>query len=237
MVVFRRMIEGKNLTKTFPGHPVFTDVSFSIPDDAVTGLYGPSGIGKSTLVKILCGTLRPDAGEVLLDGTTLVSDRIPYDRKRGIVIQQVFQQPRDALDPWQRIGDGMRELIRYHHFASSREEAARLIRETLELAGLDAGILPRLPHQISGGEAQRVCIARCLLFHPRLLILDEATSMLDVSTQANVIGTVRRAMRLSGGSILLISHDRALVEAISDRIYEMHHLTLYPYSQEKEKNI
>lgn len=89
----------------------------------------------------------------------------------------------------------------------------------MESVGLEPAILTRLPHQISGGEAQRVCIAKCMLFRPRLLILDEATSMLDVSTQANVIGMVRRKMQEANGSILLISHDRPLVDHLSDRIY------------------
>ena len=80
-------------------------------------------------------------------------------------------------------------------------------------------ILAHLPHQISGGEAQRVAIARCLLFRPKLLILDEATSMLDVSTQANVLGMIQRQMRESGGGILLISHDEALVKSLCDQIY------------------
>ena len=233
-MVFKAVIEGKNLKKAFGDRAVLEEVSFSIPDGSVTGLYGASGIGKSTLARILCGILRPDRGEVLLDGTVLVSDTVPYDRKRGIVIQQVFQQPHAALDPRQKIGDGFRELVRVHRFAQSRQEEDRLIGETLLSAGLDGGILKHLPHQISGGDAQRVCIARCMLFHPRLLILDEATSMLDVSTQANVLGTVRRIMRESNGSILLISHDRALVEQLSDKIYEMDHLRLYPYPKETE---
>ena len=92
--------------------------------------------------------------------------------------------------------------------------------------GLDMGILNHLPRQISGGEAQRVAIARCLLFKPRLLILDEATSMLDVSTQANVLALVRRVMEQGGGSVLLISHDRELVDHLCDQIYifDDHHL-------------
>ena len=93
-------------------------------------------------------------------------------------------------------------------------------KEILDKVGLAPQILAHLPHQISGGEAQRVAIARCLLFQPKLLILDEATSMLDVSTQANVLGMVRRQMRESGGSILLISHDEALVKLLCDQILE-----------------
>ena len=94
-----------------------------------------------------------------------------------------------------------------------------LIRELLAEVSLDTEILGHLPHQISGGEAQRIAIARCLLFHPKLLILDEATSMLALSTQANVLGLVRRSILERGGSVLLISHDRELTDYLCDPIY------------------
>lgn len=99
--------------------------------------------------------------------------------------------------------------------------------------GLEPQILAHLPHQISGGEAQRVAIARCLLFRPKLLILDEATSMLDVSTQANVLGMVRRQMQEHHGSILLISHDEALVNLLCDQIYVFENK---PHKSEGEKH-
>ena len=143
------------------------------------------------------------------------------------MIQQVFQQPHAALDPTQKLSAGFFELIRYHKFASGREEEREMTEKALSSVGLEPRILNHLPHQISGGEAQRICIARCLLFNPRLLILDEATSMLDVSTQANVIGLVRRAMQSNNGSLLLISHDRALVEYLSDKIYSFVNHTLW----------
>ena len=226
MLVQQAMIEGKHLKKAFAKQIVLEDVSFMIPDNAVVGLYGASGIGKSTLAKLLCGTLRPDAGGIWLDDQLLVSAQTPYDRKRGSCIQMVFQQPHAALDPSQKLGAGFSELIRYHGFAKSKAEASALIERQLAAVGLAPDILAHLPHQISGGEAQRIHIARCLLFSPRLLILDEATSMLDVSTQANVLGMVCREMQKTGGSLLLISHDRALVEHLSDIIYcfEKHHL-------------
>ena len=122
--------------------------------------------------------------------------------------------------------DGFRELIRYHGFAKTRAEEQALIEMLLEEVGLDTDILAHLPRQISGGEAQRIAIARCLLFRPRLLILDEATSMLDVSTQANVIALVRKVMAKNKGSVLLISHDKALVDTLCDQIYLFDNQTL-----------
>lgn len=212
------MISIQNLCKSFDGKPVLTDLSLEIPDGSICGVYGKSGIGKSTLAKILCGVLKPDAGNVLLDGMVLYDAGYRYDRKNGVQIQMVYQQPYATLDPRQRIGDGFRELISYHRF-SDRGGERTLTEEVLRKVELTPEILGHLPHQISGGEAQRVAIARSLLFRPKLLILDEATSMLDVSTQANVLGMVRRQMRQTGGSILLISHDEELIRLYCDQIY------------------
>lgn len=212
------MIAIKNIEKAFDGRPVLKNVFLEIPDGQICGVSGKSGIGKSTLARILCGLCQPDAGEIRIDGSLLASSASPYDRKNGIRIQMVFQQPYASLDPNQKIGSGLKELIRYHRFARKGKEQD-LIRELLAKTGLEPQILSHLPHQISGGEAQRVAIARALLFKPRLLILDEATSMLDVSTQANVLGMVRREMKKTGGSILLISHDEELLNLLCDRIY------------------
>ena len=218
MVVLRGMISIQHVDKAFNGNPVLQDVSFDIPDGQIFGVFGKSGIGKSTLAKVLCGICPPDAGTITLDDQILVSADQPYDRRLGIRIQMVYQQPYATLDPAQKIGAGFTELIRYHRFSPKGEELS-LTKEMLDKVGLAPQILAHLPHQISGGEAQRVAIARCLLFQPKLLILDEATSMLDVSTQANVLGMVRRQMRESGGSILLISHDEALAKLLCDQIY------------------
>ena len=225
------MIEGRDLKKAYGGKLIFEHASLTIPDGQIVGLYGSSGIGKSTLARLLCGVMKPDAGEILLDGELLVSSSQPYDRRRGLVIQMVYQQPYSSLDPSQKLLDGFRELIRYHRFAKTGAEEQTLIEMLLEEVGLGTGILAHLPRQISGGEAQRIAIARCLLFRPKLLILDEATSMLDVSTQANVIALVKRVMAKSGGSVLLISHDKALVDTLCDQIYLFDNQTL----KEKER--
>ena len=214
------MLEIKNCCKSFGNQTVLQDVSLNIPDGSIIGVSGASGIGKSTLAKILCGVTAPDAGAVFLDGKLLVSPKEAYDRKRGLAIQMVYQQPYATLDPSQKIGAGLRELISYHRLAENRRAAEKLIADTLAQMQLPDKILAHLPRQISGGEAQRVALARCLLLRPKLLILDEATSMLDVSTQANLLALVKAQMIPSGGSVLFISHDRALTDFYCDTVYE-----------------
>ena len=214
------MLEIKNCCKSFGNQTVLQDVSLNIPDGSIIGMSGASGIGKSTLAKILCGVTAPDAGAVFLDGKLLVSPKEAYDRKRGLAIQMVYQQPYATLDPLQKIGAGLRELISYHRLTKNRQETEKLIADILAQMQLPSKILAHLPRQISGGEAQRVALARCLLLSPKLLILDEATSMLDVSTQANLLTLVKAQMLPNGGSVLFISHDRALTEFYCDTVYE-----------------
>ena len=213
------MLEIKNCCKAFGDQTVLQDVSLNIQDGSIIGVSGASGIGKSTLAKILCGVTAPDAGAVFLDGKLLVSPKEAYDRKRGLAIQMVYQQPYATLDPLQKIGAGLRELISYHRLTKNRQETEKLIADILAQMQLPSKILAHLPRQISGGEAQRVALARALLLSPKLLILDEATSMLDVSTQANLLTLVKAQMIPSGGSVLFISHDRALTDFYCDTVY------------------
>lgn len=214
------MLEIKTCCKSFENQTVLQDVSLTIPDGSIIGMFGASGIGKSTLAKILCGVTAPDAGEVFLDGQLLVSEKSNYDRRRGLSIQMVYQQPYATLDPSQKIGVGLRELISYHRLTKNGQETKTLIADILAQMQLPSKILAHLPRQISGGEAQRVALARCLLLSPKLLILDEATSMLDVSTQANLLTLVKAQMIPNGGALLFISHDRALTDFYCDTVYE-----------------
>ena len=213
------MLEIKTCCKAFGNQTVLLDVSLTIPDGSIIGMFGASGIGKSTLAKILCGVTAPDAGAVFLDAKLLVSQKEAYDRKRGLSIQMVYQQPYATLDPSQKIGAGLRELISYHHLAENKKAAETLIADILVQMQLPTKILAHLPRQISGGEAQRVALARFLLLRPKLLILDEATSMLDVSTQANLLALVKAQMVSGGRSVLFISHDRALTDFYCDTVY------------------
>ena len=214
------MLEIKNCCKSFGSQTVLQNVSLNVPARSIIGVSGASGIGKSTLAKILCGVTAPDAGAVFLDGKLLVSQKEAYDRKCGLAIQMVYPQLHATLDPLQKIGAGLRELISYYRLAENRRAAEKLIADILAQMQLPSKILAHLPRQISGGEAQRVALARCLLLSPKLLILDEATSMLDVSTQANLLALVKAQMVSGGGSVLFISHDRALTEFYCDTVYE-----------------
>ena len=209
-----------DLRKSFSGKEVLCGASLEIDDGEAVGLFGPSGCGKSTIARILTGLVAPDGGEAYLEEKKLL-DKDMYDRRLGLAIQMVWQQPYSSLDPAQRIGAGFTELIKYHKMAKSSKEAGKIAEETLRSVGLPPSIAGHLPGQISGGEAQRVSLARALLFRPRLLIMDEATSMLDVSTQANVVGLVKELMQGNGGSVLFISHDMELLKASCGRIYTM----------------
>lgn len=220
-MVVQQMIEAKSVSKAFGEKEVLSNLSFSLDEGEILGVYGKSGVGKTTLAKILCGLVPMDEGEIRMDGKMLFTSTSPYDRELGRGIQMVYQHPYASLDPNQKIRSSISELIKYHGLAKGKEETEALILKVLSEVNLDEGILSHLPRQISGGEAQRVALARCLLMKPTLLIMDEATSMLDVMVQANVFELVKKSVIDKGGSILLISHDRELVDYVADRILDL----------------
>lgn len=215
------MIELINISKKYGNKQVLDKVDMQICTGTIVGLYGESGEGKSTLAKILCGVVVPDGGRVELDGKPLLSENQKYDRKLGLGVQMVYQQPYSVLDPSQKIINGLKELIRYHSIVKV-DEIDSFIDRIAEEMDLDKDIFYHLPHQISGGEAQRIAIAKSLMFKPRLLILDEATSMLDISTQANVLGIIKKQTKKYDGSILIISHDKQLLDCICNSVFELH---------------
>lgn len=215
------MIEVKGISKSFGEKKVLDNLSFYISEGETLGIYGRSGIGKTTLARILSGLTLPESGEVWFSGKLLLSKERGYDRALGSSIQMVYQHPYASLDPNQKIKDSLVELIKYHKMAKGKDEIDTLIEETLSSVNLSLSVLSHLPRQISGGEAQRVALARCLLMNPKLLIMDEATSMLDVMVQANVFKEVQSTVIEKGGSVMLISHDRELVDFLSDRILSL----------------
>ncbi len=215
------MLEVKGISKRFGERVVLDGVSFTVRARELVSLMGPSGEGKSTLARILCGTVPPDAGEALFEGERFVAPGKNETRRLCRCIQLIPQQPYASLDPRQTVGDAVAEPLLFHRIAKNRAQAREMVEGLLKKALLDPALAGRRPHELSGGQAQRVLIARALSLSPRLLIADEATSMLDISSQAQIMHLLKSLVHSDGLSILLISHDRPLVESVSDRIYQL----------------
>ncbi|MEU9448891.1 ATP-binding cassette domain-containing protein [Streptomyces sp. NPDC048277] len=216
------ILEVRGLRKTFVTrdaegrgeHVAVDDVSFDIPRGSCLAIVGESGSGKTTTARIVAGLETADAGTVTLDGETDTQRR----RHRGRTarpVQMVFQDPFGSLDPRQRVGNGIEELLGIHHRLSRTERRTRVL-ELLTRVGLDEQHAGEFPGNLSGGQRQRVAIARALSMEPKLLILDEAVSALDVSVQAQVLNLLIDIRRQTGITYLFISHDLAVVRQISD---------------------
>ncbi|NNG02176.1 MAG: ABC transporter ATP-binding protein [Desulfobacteraceae bacterium] len=210
----------KRFTRGIRRKSVFTvsHVSLQVGRGEAVGLVGPSGSGKSTLARMLAQIIRPSAGSVRLDGVDMAS--VPpvhwgsYQRR----IQMIFQDPHLALDPKKTIAWTMREVFQAHGITHSRREADDRINAIFAETGLSLEIRNRLPHEISGGQAQRVVIARALTLNPHYVIADEPTSMLDLSVQAMVFNLLRMLKQQRNLGLVLISHDPAVVTAFCDRV-------------------
>jgi peptide/nickel transport system ATP-binding protein len=221
------MLDARNISKSFrkPNtkglEKVLDNISFKIDANEAVSIIGKSGEGKSTIARILCGTIKPDNGEIEYGGERLFDKNHNYNNKFHSCIQIIPQQPFSALDPKQRVGDAIAEPLLFYRIVRNKTEAAEQVARLLEQVWLDREISRRFPSQISGGQAQRIAIARALSLKPGLLIADESTSMLDVSAQAQVIGIFQSLLKSKQLSILLISHDKALVEVFSHRVYHL----------------
>jgi oligopeptide/dipeptide ABC transporter ATP-binding protein len=200
------------------------DVSLVIRPGEALGLVGESGCGKSTLARLLSRLLELDRGDLLLDGARI--DDIPVGRfassPRRRLIQMVFQDPTESLNPrfsvFEAIADPVRMLVR----PKSRAELARRVEAAADRVGLARELLPRFPHQLSGGQKARVGIARAMAVEPSLLILDEPTSALDVSVQATVLKLLAKLRHEAGVALLFVSHDLNVVRLLCDRIAVMY---------------
>ncbi len=221
------MIELKNLSKTFTVGKgktktttvALTDVSFEIADGKKVGLIGKSGEGKSTIANVLCGAVAPSGGNVFKDGKALWDDKGKYDKLSGEKIQLVPQQPLLALDPMQRAGNAVKEALVATKHAKRGNDVKQKALRLFDIVGLERTLWGRLPLHLSGGQAQRLVIARALATEPTLLISDESTSMLDPSTSQSILDLYDRLVDTLGISVLFISHDVAMVKGFCDEIY------------------
>ncbi|WP_280419846.1 ABC transporter ATP-binding protein [Nocardia carnea] len=194
------------------------NVSLTVRPGEIYGLIGPSGSGKSTLGRVLGGLLPATAGSVTFDGNRLTGAAPDELRALRSRLQYVFQDPVGALNPALRVGEQIaRPLYRFGR-VHDRREAAEAVARSLALVGLPAGFADRYPHALSGGQAQRVCLARALALEPDLQVLDEPTSSLDVSTQAEIIDLLLELRERLNLTCVFIGHDLGLVEWVSDRI-------------------
>ena len=214
---------GKPLAKV----EVLKGINLTVDRGEIVGILGDSGSGKSTLAKIVLRLLPPSSGEVTYDGRDIFGfskQEISLWRKK---VQIVLQNPFRSLPPRRRVADILREVIHYHR-VKTRAEEKDYIAQLLQLVGLSAEDGAKFPSQFSGGERQRVAIARSLAVNPEFLILDEPTSNLDLSIQAQVINVLTELRRKLNLTYLFISHDRNLAAYFCDRLVEMKSGMLYP---------
>ncbi len=216
-----KILEGINLTKIYKsgwigGRRVIAlnNVTISLGEGESLSIIGESGAGKTTLAKVLLGITAPTEGKVVFNGKD-VTGRIPRELRR--LMGYIPQHPESALDPRWRLYDSIVEPLKIHGI--DKREREDQIEKLLEMVSLDYDILQRRPHEVSGGELQRAVIASSLITNPILLICDEPTSMLDVSTQADILRLIKS---LKGNlSYLFISHDVRVASFMGEKIAVM----------------
>ncbi|MBA3523320.1 MAG: ABC transporter ATP-binding protein [Geodermatophilaceae bacterium] len=194
-------------------------VSFTLLEGESVGVIGPSGSGKSTLARILSGQLAADAGQVVLEGVPLEASWRQHERMLRRRVQLVMQDPWDALSPRLPVEDLVAEPLVILG-GSSASQRRHSVGELLDSVGLPAhgGFLRARTHELSGGQLQRIALARALAAEPKLLVADEPTSMLDASEQARMLVVLRERQIEMGLGLVLISHDVAVVRKVTDRI-------------------
>ena len=211
-------------------HPdVIDEISFQVEAGEVLGLVGESGSGKTTVGLALLGHTRRGArighGEVRIEGRDILTlPALERQRLRGQLVSYVPQDPASALNPARRVGRQLEETLAEHGYGSSDEERRDRIAETLDEVFLpdDEAFLRRYPHQLSAGQQQRIALAMAFANRPRVIVLDEPTTGLDVTTQAHVLDTVRHLCKVHGVAAVYVSHDLAVVATLASRVAVMY---------------
>ena len=221
------------------------DISFEIYPGETFGLVGESGCGKSTTGRTIMRLTKPTAGKVFFQGKDVseMSKHEIKDMRREM--QFIFQDPYASLNPRMTIGEIIAEPLRTYHPKMSRQEVRERVKAMMLKVGLLPNLINRYPHEFSGGQCQRIGIARALILEPKLIICDEPVSALDVSIQAQVVNLLQQLQREMGLSLIFIAHDLAVVKHISDRVLvmylghavelgtydEVYHNPLHPYTR------
>lgn len=197
------MLEARGISYAYPGAraPLYRDFDLAVDAHERVAISAPSGFGKTTLCRLLAGYERPQAGAILVDGT-------PLPNRGACPVQMILQHPETAVDPRMRMEQTL-------------AEAGEVPQRLLDDLGIQQRWLARFPHELSGGELQRFCIARALAANPRYLVADEISTMLDAVTQAQIWRFLVAETQARGIGMLFVSHSPALTERIATRVVDL----------------
>ncbi|HII80381.1 MAG TPA: ABC transporter ATP-binding protein [Methanosarcina sp.] len=211
------VLEVNGLAMRFRTSEVFKNVSFSVTRGETLGLFGKSGSGKTTIGRCIVGLEKPTGGEILVQGVDILKMEKKEFRKLRPKIQMIFQHPETSLDPRMKAFENLIEPLKLHS-GLKRDALMKRGEELAELTGLRPEHLARYPGHLSGGEIQRIVLARIMALSPDFIVADEPTSMLDVSVQAQILRLMQKLQRETGVSYLLISHDLEVLKKVCHRI-------------------
>ncbi|VUS42528.1 nickel import ATP-binding protein NikE [Klebsiella spallanzanii] len=214
------LLSVSTLSHRYANLPVLKEVSLALKNGETVALLGRSGCGKSTLARLLVGLESPTEGSVSWRGEPLSDLNRSKQKAFRRDIQMVFQDSISAVNPRKTVREILREPMRHLLSLTKQEQLARA-REMLNAVDLDDSVLDKRPTQLSGGQLQRVCLARALVVEPKLLILDEAVSNLDLVLQAGIIRLLKKLQQQFGTACLFITHDLRLVERFCQRVMVM----------------
>ncbi len=222
LAVHFRVDTGRFLRHDYRTVRAVDNVSLDVYPAETLGIVGESGCGKSTLARAILGLVRPQAGSVVWLGedlTTLSDEAMRLKRRE---IQLIFQDPSGSLDPRMTVGEIVAEPLRVFYPSMSRLQVRERVAGMMKLVGLSPDQVNRYPHEFSGGQCQRVGIARALVVNPRLVVCDEPVSALDVSIQAQIVNLLKDLQKKLQLSLIFIAHDLSVVRHVSDRVLVMY---------------